>query len=42
MKRSNKHNGYMRSVARRIANLRVLKCKNKYLNNIQYEGKVIY
>ena len=42
MKISNKRNGYMRIVARRIANLGVLKCKNKYLNNIQYEGKVIY
>lgn len=36
MKRSNKRNGYMRSIARRIANLGVLKCKNKYLNNFNY------
>ena len=42
MKRSNKRNGYMRSIARRIANLGVLKCENKYLNDIRYEGKVIY
>lgn len=42
MKRSNKHNGYMRSIARRIANLPTVAFKNKILRKINYEGKTIY
>lgn len=42
MKRSNKRNRYMRSIARRISNLPTVAFKNKILRKINYEGKTIY
>ena len=42
MKRSNKRNGYMRSIARRISNLPTIAFRNKILRKINYEGKTIY
>jgi hypothetical protein len=42
MKRSNKYNGIMRSIARRISNLPTVAFRNKVLRKINYEGKVIY
>lgn len=42
MKRSNKRNGYMRNIARRISNLPTVAFRNKILRKINYEGKTIY
>lgn len=42
MKRSNKYNGIMRSIARRISNLPTVAFRNKVLKKINYEGKIIY